>query len=700
MRDLYVPAESQPATSSGGTVRRPIKAWLDDTVNVLAFIPLLEHPAIRAYTTTIYDATAAVQAAIDYSIYQGGKGEVFAPAGLYKTSDTLHLGYGTDFRSVVLKGAGYNYRGTSAMNGTVIVPNFSDRSIINIQGARGSVVRALGIVGLLTTYIDANGLCNDVPSIDDTLPANWNDPSLAATQDSQNAPYAGITIDGYSGTQPATHYPDVTYPSFLGAVSQYGKNFSSDVLIEDVYIAGFTVAVVNQPCNSDGNGDFTQLRRCYVEKCKWGVSVGNTQARNTSLYDVKFSRVYSALTNNQHGVKTGKFGSAIVNLSIFRAINIFVFGSYYASPITFVSPYAESLYKIGNYDAVGLNEQSIIFTGSQFLFSGQSNTRGHPAQVLTGAAGFVDIQFHGATFEGYRSVVGFAHAVSFDGADFRVVSTTTRPNTYEQIASNALCGGLVTAQFINPARMRMKSRYYNLDTGVQTSVPVDTVLWKNSTRVNCIPFWCENVSASSETGDRMVPPNYGAAVAKSALSSCTLSGTSLTIVFSSRTDASFLQQGPLPGDVIWDDQTGSVFFVRSRTTTTVIAELQNNIKSDGIGGWTLLSPFSTTVGALYFRNARLYTPTSYLRGDLAASNATISNCARDDGVAAYDADIVVGDALAVPSTRDFFTSTAAAIIAGRSQAGGTITLSVASGSTRAQTRRRLDYFIRQPPANV
>ena len=126
----------------------------------------------------VTDDTAAIQAAIDYVMYtvQSNGGRVWMPAGTYKTTDCLHLGYGTSYRSVVLEGEGYNYRGERQFCGTTIKPTFSDRPAINIQGARGTVVRSLSIIGLLVTRIDTYKMGTESPTIDDTNEANWIDP--------------------------------------------------------------------------------------------------------------------------------------------------------------------------------------------------------------------------------------------------------------------------------------------------------------------------------------------------------------------------------------------------------------------------------------------------------------------------------------------------------------------------------------------
>ena len=158
--------------------------------------------------------------------------------------------------------------------------------------------------------------------------------------------------------------------------------------------------------------------------------------------------------------------------------------------------------------------------------------------------------------------------------------------------------------------------------------------------------------------------------------------------------------GPLPGDVIWDDATGMVFFVRSRTTTTFIAEAQNNYKSDGSGGFNTITPFSTTVGNLYIRNSRIYTPEYYLRGDTTSGSTTITNVARDDGFSAwFNSQIAVGDAFAIRPTQDNWLSESTPFIAARDQSVPSITL-VASTGLRTQVRYRFDAFIRLPPANV
>lgn len=654
------------------------------------------------------DSTVAIQAAWNVAVYgtTGRKCEMLS--GGYKCTNTLHLGYGVNnYSSGTVEGKGFRLRGDNRFAGTALFFTQSDRQGVSIQGGRQVRLRGVALIGPLLNYIQTNRLAEDGLSaavIDDTVAANWIDSSQAATQESRYAPCAGVTIDAFAGAQPATHYPAVTYPAFLGGgIAQYGKNFSSDSLLQDVYIGGFNTAVANQPCDADGNGDFTVLRDCYLEFCKYAVSVGNSQSRNVAFEGVtKITSVYAAFTNNVHGRQIGKFGSFISNVSVFGCIHLVQFGAYYAGPIVIAGLYAEGLWRIGTVVANSTNEQSLVFVGCQFGFHAQTDARGHPASVLDGGTIWDDVQFNGCTFDNYKSVVGITSpGVSFDGSNFRLdAGSAARANPYQQIAHNALAGGLAMFRLGTPDKCRLKLDPYNIDTGVKSGSPQSTRKWAQSSRPYCIPFYADGAAALNEPFDNLVVPiPESLVVAKSSLASLSLTGSTLVFTYTGRSAASFLQFGPSNGDVLWDDQTGSIFFVRSVVGTVVTAELQNNYKVV-VATVTPLVAISLSVGNFYFRNARLYTPPFYLRGDCTAATAAISNCARDDGFAAwYDAEISVGDALMVNSRRDNFTSQSGADITARSQAAGTITVSNGA-AMRAQTRRRLDFFIRQPPANV
>lgn len=653
------------------------------------------------------DDFAAIQSAITAALVDalaGGGRVVYFPGGKYKISDTLQVGLNNAFRSVFLWGDGYKYAGQNGFPGPVLIPTQVDRPAVNFQGARGSSIKGMTILGKLDPYISAQNFARTTapfPTLDDTVAANWDDPGLGgAVLDSRYAPYAAITIDGWAGVQPATHYPT--------AVQAYGFNaFSSDVLIEDVQIRGFTVGVAVQPSDADGNGDFTNLRRVTFDYCKWGVSIGNTQSRSVAMDDVKMLLSYCVITNNKHGKQLGKFGGSIKNLSVASIMKIMEMGALsYGGPITFVNLYAEALWTIGSAVTASSVENSIAFRQSSFGFDQHVNSRGYPAYIFeqTGSSN-ADILFDGCFFGNYNSVIGFkGQGFRFDG--ITTWANSTRTNAYEKFAHNAIVGGVVLTQLgragFQPMRARMRSQIsYNVDTGAANTQEFTDRIF-NSDRARLIPFWGESVSARSAQHDKQPMPFREAwAQPKSTLSAISLTGSTLSITFTaSRSEVLFNQYGPLPGDVMWDDNTGVTFFVRSRIGDVVLAELQSGYKIV-TGTVTPLTAFSTTVGNLYIRNARIYTPPRFLRCDTTAANAGLTNCAQDDGFAAwYDAEIAVDDYILLDEEQDrFVNATPDSHITARSQAAGTITL--AGASMRAtEIRRRIRLLSRTGPANV
>lgn len=655
------------------------------------------------------DDTAAIQLAIDTAITDavtGGGRAVYFPGGKYKTTDTIHVGahnVAAAFRSVFLIGDGYKYAGQNGFPGPVIIPTQVDRPAVNFQGARGSMIKGITILGKLEPYITAQNFGRvtvPFPTLDDTLAASWDDPGLGgATLDTRYAPYAAITIDAWAGSTPgATHYPTTS--------QAFGQAASSDVLIEDVAIRGFTVAVAIHPSDSDGNGDFTSLRRVLIDYCKWGISVGQTQSRNVEITQVKLGLCYAALTNNKHGRQNGKFGGAITDLSA-GVIKVFEFGgTSVGGPISFTNCYFEALYQIGSSNSPSSAEQGLAFHQCQFAFEAHVDARGYPAYLMElNGSGITDVFLDGCTFGNYKSIAGFRGAgYRVDGCSF--FPNSTRTNPYEKFAHNALVGGAMFYQLgrgsFQPMRFRAKASItYNVDTAASIAAEFTERIF-NSDRARLIPFWGESVAARSASYDNQpMPFRTAAAQSKGALSALSLSGSTLTITFvASRSEFLFNQYGPLPGDVVWDDQTGSVFFVRSRIGDVVLAELQNNYKLVA-GVVTPIVAFSTTVGNLYFRNARIYTPPHFLRCDTTAANAGLTNCARDDGFAAwYDAEIGVDDYILLDEEQDRIVGGVAdSHITARNQAAGTITL--AGASMRAtQIRRRMMFFSRLPPANV
>ena len=690
-----------------GAVARTLQAKLRETVSVRDF---------GAVGDGVTDDTAAIQAAIDAAIYNGTnssanglKAIVYIPPGVYRITDTIHLGYGTSFTSVILRGSGMRYRAESGFNGTGIIADFNDRPAFNFQGARSSEIRDLWIRGALYSYISTNALGSvfgALNGIDDTVEANWIDPSFPASASSRYAPYAAITIDAYSGNKPAVSYPNVTYPAFLGSVAQYNKSFSSDVLIENVGITGFVVGVANQPCDADGNGDFTVLRRVNMDAVQYGLSVGNTQSRNVGVDQVKIAEFFCAITTRTHGRQSGKLQGTISNLSTAEGINLVNIAAPLAAPLTFLHLYCEAQWRLGTILANSATSQTVIFQSCLFSFDSQVNSnRGRPAYIMDGVQQSMNIKFIGCNIGNFPSVLNFGSVskMNFDGTQIQPserTGTGAAIDRYLAYAHNALAGGIVVGSAVRgESPQRIKFSAYNLDSGLNYTNTQTGDYYGITGRIACIPHYVRLANASSDSNNPFfIPAKVDVIDKTSSFSSFSMSGRTLTATFNSRADDVFALRGGDVGDVLVDDVTGTVFFIRSRTSLTIIAEAQNNIKPDGSGGWLMLSSVTAT-GNFYVINGRFYSPQYYLRGDMTSGSATLTNCARDDGFAAwYNAQIAVDDWMWLDEQADRYASPASVKVTARDQSLGTITLS--GNMSRSQTRRRLVLFIRQAAPNV
>lgn len=709
--DTYVASEDGVAIPNA--VVRRISDGFGDYLSVKDF---------GAVGDGVTDDTTAIQNAINAAIYNNGstseyglKFKVFMPAGIYLISDTLQLGYGITQNAVVLEGSGpryyYNLLGGDEWNGTAIVADFSDRPAVNFQGCTvGSAIKNLSLIGKLSAWIVSNNLGTTGALIDDTVPSAWDDPSLASTQDSRYAPYAGISVDAYCGTRPATSYPNINYPSFLGSVPQYGKQQSSAITIENVNVYGFTVAVVNQPSDFDANGDFTKVKNCVFEYCKWGISVGNSQSRNVSIDGLQCGFMYCILTNNTHGKQIGKFGGTVTDLSAYDVIQLFSFRSYYASPMVFNTTYGESIYRLGDLQGTSADESAFIFNGCEFSFTGQSDTKGYPATILSSAQIEQNIVFNGCTFDQYNSVAVFDMlGVSFNYCYFW---NFNRTNTYEKLAHNHLAGGLVMTRFTLPKTAILKTQPYSLTSGVKTGITSNTQFLNSSFvgRDYCIPLYTQNVGTQGDVLFKNFPfvntiGLFGvlSKADSSPFVSTSISGRTLTIQVNASywrgTGASLVTLGGVPGDVILDVDTNTVFFIRSYDsgTNTILAEAQNNYISNGSGGYQLISAYNTSVGYLYVKNSRLYSPTQYLKGDITYGSAIVTNVARDDGYAFYASEILANDAMYVDPYTDNWSSNSSVI---NSVDAVAKTITLAGTVAKTQTSKQLQLFVRTPPANV
>lgn len=259
--------------------------------------------------------TVAFQQAIDEAL--ATRKPLIVPKGVFILNDTLWIGPRPgvathSYASFVMKGESGAYiswtpNPTNQLDGTILRMKSSDgaRPAINIQGTRDVTISDLIVLGE-----------NEAPG----LPAAYGYPnSIAADPNawisnhsvtgkplssSQFAPYAGIAIDGYSGSAPMTDAG--AYPIDVDAGKTYGKEHSSNLKLENMLVEGFVVGVAVKPSNDSNNAENITFDRVHLHHNTYGLSVGNSQARNVVFQNGAITGSHTMVTTRLFGVGNGQ----------------------------------------------------------------------------------------------------------------------------------------------------------------------------------------------------------------------------------------------------------------------------------------------------------------------------------------------------------------------------------------------------------
>lgn len=431
-------ALAQGAPAAGGSgVRRP-------TATDPAVVDVRLHGAVGDGKT---DDTRAIQGAIDHAL-RTGRPAVLLPAGQYRTTDTLHLGYGlADFSAISLIGEGsFAFAGTMA--GATLLPTRVDRPALNVQGGRGNVIRNISIRG--ANHAHGTRLTSDPTHFAAADPLAWLDPAIGAAGLRRFAPYAAITIDAYAGPLKPDGYPAPPLPPWAPAGTAQGpRSFSSDVLIDRCWIGGFGVGVAIQPCDADGNADFVKLTASTIVNCVYGIAIGNSQSRNVAIRDCTYAVLHTFITNRRFGRQVGTLNGPIDNLSGGAAYQTLDIGANAAGPVTISHHYFEAQARIGQWSLNAGFNNALTFQSCRFSL-GEEYLNHSPGALLEcgpqGAVRFVDCTFNNAR-RIYHPVRG-ASSVTFDGCMFGHLSEPLRREQYKSTppymvrALAYLCGGV------------------------------------------------------------------------------------------------------------------------------------------------------------------------------------------------------------------------------------------------------------------
>ncbi len=680
--------------------------------------------------------TDGIQNAIDAAIYLKPAGRpdhinnCLIPSGIYGTNRTIRFGYGTpDFQylnfNVYGENAGIPGQVPSPQywaGGTLICPQFTNRSAVSTAGGRRSRIKFINLRGKNYTYNIAQQLhLNGMNGHDWTNRAAWLDPTIPTTAIGQTTAYCGFAFDPFSTpSAPSSPYPDdEVLPSYLTPTTQYNRSATNVVTLSHCSAFGFAVGAAHAPSGNTNNTDFIRYDDCSLTNNVVALSSGNQNCRSIVMNNCYLTACHTALDNHSFGRNgSNRMDAHLINCDFsycYQVLDI-VDGGGASGTVHLESCYSEIFHKLGkyHYDATATSE-ALMLTSSTF--------RTGPTTSYVGKYDcFLDLGRKGkAVIVGNLFEFGSGNP---DGiinirCDSRLVEwreNTVGPNTetvsYRKVALSA-CGGVVftgrqstglPAEFTGGAAGNVFN-YSDLTQLVINGVQEDyisnpQVSWRDRVL---------SIHAKMAMGrGHSVPfdvPYTELTFFKTVLSGKSLTGTTLVFTIGGRTDAQFKMFGPDVGDILTDhgdngNNESCVFVVRARTGTTITAELITNYWKNGSNVVTLYTPFSLTNGSLRVHNCRRFVADNPIFADLSTGSAILTNAGPLNGdTTLMDTSIGVGDILySPPMDENLVTATATnAEVSARSAAARTITLGAAPN--RNLTAQKLPIWVRQPIAN-
>ncbi|MCI0468040.1 MAG: glycoside hydrolase family 55 protein [Beijerinckiaceae bacterium] len=611
------------------------------------------------------DSTAAIQAAIDYAL-QNNNRTVCLPDGKYKTTDTIHLGYGGkgQFSGIELVACSSGRAAlTGHLAGVSIYPAKTDRPAINIQGGRQALIRGIAILGMNYAWIYKNRLKGHSYSAN---PSDWLDPAITPKGSNpgglqQHSPYAAITVDAYKGPQPADHYPAVNYPVWTGIIGQYDKAATSDIIIEDMDISGFAVGIIGSPSGND-NGDFIKIRDSVLGYCIYCIAIANSQSRSVEIRNINSSAYHTLLTNAVFGNGGGgELSGPIDNVSGGAGYQSFYFSNLgLIGPIILRNHSVENQVRLGQLAGGGSFPHGVIFEGCDFDFDGKGLHNILPAALLESSVsnsivfrncsinassrlttlvhGISEVTIDGGNTASARWLSGpggsyaYARAVNYTGGV--LLGGGNAAPTYPTLLPRIRAQGLVKGTYIDPENFTWEDWPISSDVQFAGSsrAPltqfatgfVDTLgkLW----RFGRLPG--AQLLVLSDTSHAPVAP--------------AISGDVLKFEYASDLNAAYPAHD---GDILYHIPTGTIFVITAigppdashGNALPVTARQMNNltIHNDGSVAANTLAD-KTLSGYTNLINCSIDLPRQVEFGTFAAGSKAVSNVSRGDG---YGVDI-------------------------------------------------------------
>jgi hypothetical protein len=282
------------------------------------------------------------------------------PNGRYKILDTFNIYWNnpSSFASCYFGGAG-SCRGDQSQGVIIDATAFGDRPAINVQGCWGAVLENFQVVGKNVAPATAAAYPNILPTRSSWVTSGCND--------TRYSPYAGICLDGYSGTKPTGGYNNLPYNTGTGATT------SMSTTIRKVNVTGFVVGICNNPSAMESDSVNLSLYDVNLRYNTFGFSSGASQSRCQNAYGLNCEGNWCAITTIRHGGQDGN-ALAVFGGDIYSGYKVAEYGGGNAWGL-FENVHSESMCYLGEFgptNALGSTPHTFRNCNITFMEDGNS----------------------------------------------------------------------------------------------------------------------------------------------------------------------------------------------------------------------------------------------------------------------------------------------------------------------------------------
>jgi hypothetical protein len=324
----------------------------------------------------------ALQRAINFCLASGNK--LYIPAGQYTVSKGLLVAdLGNYISGFEIQGAATTYNGSASQT----VLNFTNKENFGIGFHR---VKGLRVRNLFLKGQDKVNLKNnDQDPV--TLYDYFENPDMDWTHGCRDhvwSPHAGFVVDpffnqGQGGE--AEMYPGFT--SFYADPD--GSGGSTDVIFDNCRVEQFVVGYCFSPHNAPQNGDNIAVNNSWVNYCKSGISIGQSQNRSVAVNNLKcWGGVETLFDSQRYGDTYSADFVEVDQLQIAGGVKFLVrSGGWINKGLQIRRMHAELLYSLGSVNTASHQLGLMIDDSWIHLVGSMPGESVHPARCAFSGSG-------------------------------------------------------------------------------------------------------------------------------------------------------------------------------------------------------------------------------------------------------------------------------------------------------------------------